>query len=405
MKQGSRWVEELLVLYWRPGERAGVPGWRLFKGGNTLEEIVSDHNLRCQSVIKSIIPAQLVGCVKAVQPSLKIVWIDLGQIQHHERLNIGRPTILLLDLDNLGEDWGKLASFWDALSRQRRLVHLAQVRASTSARALIPNLEDIPCLLLIGEGVFQKQSEFEAFLAAFCQAHADIWSGIAQNPFDAPCQKGAYTEPYVHPHHGHFINPMSEEREAIRRVYLAYHDSLPALAAQARDAALARNLPAEQVVNLGRSAAIQELLLAFVVEKARRSPVYPVSADGIRQSLFDIPAGKPCELNQLQEVTLVVIRLPHGRLQPTREECQHLAELGLAKGAFAAVHYDRPALWDKIEKLGDLVWAETFTAQLPDWQRAPGLGEVGLSENSFGVRIEESFSRGVDHRYIQGRSQ
>lgn len=400
MKQGSHWVEELLVLYRWPDIRAGAPGWRPFREGNALEEIVSDHNLQCQEVVKKNIPAQLLECTKAIRPSLKIAWCELDQMERPGRLQLGRPTILLLDLDALQGDVRKLAHIKDVLDRQRRLVHLVQVRRLFPAESLFSYFEGAACILSAGKEICEQQSELEAFLAAFRQAHGNSWTGIGQNPFDAPCQKGAYTEPYVHPRHGYFINPMSEEGESIRRVYLAYHDRLPALAAQARDVAMARKLLAEQVINLGRSAAIQELLLALVAEKVRRRPVYPVSVEAIRQPLFNLPAGQPFELNQLQEVKLVAVHLPHVRLQPTPEECAQLDGIGLAKGAFAAVHRDRPALWEQIKRLEGLVMAETFTADLPDWQVAPGPCEVGLSEFSFGVRIEESFSKGIDHSYI-----
>ncbi len=400
MKQGSHWVEELLVLYQRPDERAGVPGWRPFKDGDSLEEIISDHNLQCQEIVKQNIPTRLLECAKAIRPSLKIVWRELDQIQRPVHLILGRPTVLLLDLDALQGDVSKLAPFRDALARQRRLVHLLQVCRSFPTESRFPFFEKVACILSTGKEVCEQQSDLESFLAAFRQTHGDIWTGIGQNPYDAPCQKGAYTEPYVHPRHGHFINPMSEEGESIRRVYLAYHDRLPALAAQARDVAMARKLPAGQAINLGRAAAIQELLLALIAEKARHRPVYPVSVEAIRQPLFNVPAGQPFELNQLKEFKLVAVHLPHVRLQSTLEECEQLDGLGLAKGAFVAVHHDRPALWERIRRLEGLVKAETLTAELPDWQVAPSPCEVGLSEISFGVRIEESFSRGIDHGYI-----
>lgn len=402
MKQGSHWVEELLVLYQRPDDRAGIPGWRPFKEGNALEEIVSDHNLHCQEIVKHSVPPQLLECTKSIRPSLKIIWGELDQVQQSEGLILGRPTILLLDLDALQGEVNKLIPIRDVLARQRRLVHLVQVRRLHPAASLLSFFAGAACILIAEKEIFEQQSELEAFLAVFRQAHGDCWTGIGLNPFDAPCQKGAYTEPYVHPRHGHFINPMSEEGESIRRVYLAYHDRLPALAAESRDVAVARKLPAEQAINLGRSAAIQELLLALVAEKARQRPVYPVSVEAIRQPLVNVPAGQPFELNQLKEVELVAVHLRQVRLQLTPEECEQLEGLGLAKGAFAAVHYDHPAIWERIKSLEGLVTAETFTAELPGWQRVSSPCEVGLSEFSFGVRIEESFSRGIDKGYIQG---
>ncbi|KPK09781.1 MAG: hypothetical protein AMJ56_09820 [Anaerolineae bacterium SG8_19] len=400
MKQGSHWVEELLVLYQRPDERAGVPGWRPFKEGDSLEEIISDHNLQCQEIVKQNIPSRLLECTKAIRPSLKIAWCELDQVQQSGSLQLGRPTILLLDLDAIQGDVNKLVRFRDALDRQRRIVYLLQVRRSFPGESLLPFFKNASCILSTGKEICEQQSDLESFLAAFRQAHGDSWMGISQNPFDAPCQKGAYTEPYVHPRHGHFINPMSEEGESIRRVYLAYHDRLPVLAAEARDVTMARKLPAEQAINLGRAAAIQELLLALIAEKARHRPVYPVSVEAIRQPLLNVAASQPFELNQIKEFNLVAVHLPHVRLQPTLEECEQLDGLGLAKGAFVAVHHDRPAIWERIKRLEGVVTTETFMAELPDWQVAPGPCEVGLSEICFGVRIEESFSRGIDHGYI-----
>jgi hypothetical protein len=401
MKQGSHWVEELLVLYQRPEEKAVVPGWRPFSEGDTLEEIVSDHNLHCQEIVKQKIPPHLLECAKAIRPSLKIIWGELDPKQRPGGLELGRPTILLLDLNTLQGDVNKLIPFRDILVRQRRLVHLVQVRRSIPATSIISFFEGAACILIAGQEVFERQTELEAFLATFRQVHGDSWAGIGQNPLDAPCQKGAYAEPYIHPRHGHFINSLSEEGESIRRVYLAYHDRLPALAAETRDVAMARKLPAEQAINLGRSAAIQELLLALVAERARQRPVYPVSVEAIRQPLFNVPADQPLELNQLKEVKLIAVHLRQVRLQPTPEECCQLDGLGLAKGAFVAVHHDQPALWERIQSLEGLVTAQTLTAELPGWQMLPSPCEVGLSEFSFGLRIEESFSRGADKRYSQ----
>ena len=97
----------------------------------------------------------------------------------------------------------------------------------------------------------------------------------------------------------------------------------------------------------------------------------------------------------------MAVHLPHVRLQSTLEDCEQLDVLGLAKGAFVAVHHDRPAIWERIKRLEGVVTTETFMAELPDWQVAPSPCEVGLSEICFGVRIEESFSRGIDHSYIR----
>ena len=394
-------MEELLVLSKQSEELDAISGWCPPAYNNTLEETVTAHNLRCHEIVKKNTPAQLLECGETVTPALRIKWCDLDSADELKGLWLGRPTILLLDLDAIQGDVEKLTLCRDYIASRKRPIHLVQLSQSTEAESYAHFFDDVACILIIEDDICRRQADFEVFLDVYRQAHGNAWHGIARNPLDAPCRSGMYAEPYVHPRHGHFINPLGEKGETVRRVYLAYRDLLPGLVARTRDVAMARKLSAEQTTNLGRAAAIQELLLALVTENVRHRPVYPVSVEAIRKSLLNVPADEPYELGQLLEVKLVAVHLPHDRLQPSQEECEQLAELGLANGAFAAVHYDRPDFWERFENLQDMVTAETFTAELPGWDMTSEPCAVGLSETSFGIRIEESFSSRLDSKYIQ----
>ena len=75
--------------------------------------------------------------------------------------------------------------------------------------------------------------------------------------------------------------------------------------------------------------------------------------------------------------------------------------LPAGEGSMAAVFASPARVEAAVVPLREQVSVAAFTAELPDWQVAPSPCEVGLSEICFGVRIEESFSRGIDHSYIR----
>jgi hypothetical protein len=395
MKQGSQWIEELLILSRQPEDGNDRPDWRPFAGGQTLEEFVARHNRLCREAVLENTSNQLVACADSVTPVLKIRQVHLDNLTGRDRFKLGRPALLLLDLDTLQGAADQLEELRKAFSQQKRLLHLLQVSGSAQAQSYAPIFESTACVLLGEREIFCQEEELNEFFNTFGRAHGDVWHGIARNPYDAPCRNGLYAEPFVHPRHGHFIQPMSDSGETIRRVFLAYRDALPAIAARTRNIALARKLDTEQSRNLGRASAIQELLLDLVAETVRRRPVYPVSVENIRFPLVQVPVDEPLELNQLREMKLVAVHLRPSKLQPAQEECEKLAGLGVAKGAFAAVHRDRPGLWQRLEGLGEIVSAEQFTAELPAWNDKPRRGDLSLNEACFGVRIEESYSRGM----------
>ena len=333
MKQGSQWIEELLILTRQPEDGNDRPDWRPFDGGQPFEEIVARHNRLCREAVLESTPNQLVACAESVTPVLKIRWAHLDKITGRDRFKLGRTAILLLDLDTLQDDDSQLETIRQVFCQQKRLLHLLQVSQAAQAQSLAGFFEETTCILLGEREIFYQEDELNEFFTAFGRAHGDAWHGIARNPYDAPCRNGLYAEPFVHPRHGHFIQPTSDSGEAIRRVFLAYRDALPALVAHTRNIALARKLNSEQTRNLGRAAAIQELLLDLVAETVRRRPVYPVSVENIRFPLVQVPVDEPLELNQLREMKLVAVHLRPSKLQPAHEECEKLARFRIGQGS------------------------------------------------------------------------
>jgi hypothetical protein len=56
-------------------------------------------------------------------------------------------------------------------------------------------------------------------------------------------------------------------------------------------------------------------------------------------------------------------------------------------------------VWEKITDLSEIVTVKPFKTSLPIWKRIPAGNMAGLNEATFGINIEESFSRSLDESY------
>lgn len=401
MSEGLRNTEEVLILTCTPQDVVRALEWRPFRQGNTLGEIVTAHNLRCDGLLQEKTPKSFVDYLPEIKPALTIgtcLAEDTGEIGP-DRFN--KVKILLLDLDSDQHSQQRLGLIRNQLAKRDRIFHLVQVSRSSRSVSWGGYFGENACILRSDPEVFHKQSDLEKFLHVFRETYENGWAGVIHNPLDAPCQEKAYSEPYIHPSRGHFLKPHSEQGKSVERVYRDYRKALPNLLTGIRDVAMARQLPKDQVVNLGRTAAIQELLLTLIAERARPYQGCPVSVDPIRMPLYTMPSARPLEMRELQKIPLIELRLtkPFGEFNAGQREA--LAELGFTDGVRAAVHFDRPDVWEKINQQESVVKSDPFTAELPGWPVRPRNCQVGLSEISFGLSIEESSSKDMEVQYAQ----
>ncbi len=405
MKRAPRFMERLLVV------ADDIPGsidalsWYPFGHGNSLEQILTAHNLRSEGELKGTLPRSFANYLQEVTPVLALT---TGCLSNPAASLVddcpGDLKIIMLVLDSLGERPWQLDQLVDLLTGQSQILYLIQVCRDGTAESLLPLIDQVDNLLVIGPEIYSRQTELENFLHSFRETLVNIWRGIAQNPFDARCVNSVFKVPYINPRHGQFMKNDSRSEKAMDRMCREYNSVLPLLAAEARDVAMLRRLSMEQTVNLGRTAAIQEFLMSLIKEEVRKQPAYPVSVAGIRRSLFALPTDEPFKLRQLQPFNLTVIRLAGSRRQPDPYQCQILTDLGFDPGVTAVVHFGRPEIEVQLEALDDLVVVELFSAELPIWcsQKIPG--QYNMSERSLGLRVEESFFRPQDKKYDNRRS-
>jgi len=403
MTQESYWIEELLILSKQPESMPTGEGTVLdrcpFEHGQSFGDLIATYN-SCSRANSERTFFQFIDCVEKFAPTLPAVAWDLGESNQFELFKPGRTKIILLDLNAFQGKWDRLLPLREVIYQGNKLVHLLQFSRSTNIKSVAGFFDNLPRSLVIDGGLCRTPNELSSFMNTFCLVHVKAWQGIASNPYDTPCWDRVYNEPYVHPRHGHFIKPLGDEGNLVRRVYQSYYKALPELAIQIRDVAIARSMPAEQVIYLGRAAAVQELLLTLIAEQLRPRPDCLVSVEAIRSSLFDFPVDEQVESSKLQEDCLVEISPVPSNHQPTQEQQAELQALGL-EGDGVVVHRDRPELWRRLDSLQELVSTNLFTAELPAWDMKPGPYAVGFNETSFGIRIEESFSSKLDKRFVK----
>ena len=396
MNQGVRNTEELLVLTCTPQDTDTVIEWRPFKHGNTLGEIVTAHNLRCDGILQERTPREFTDCLQDIKPAVTIGACVTGDSKDLDADRLGRVKILLLDLDSEDLSLERLEPLRQVLSSMDQMFHLIQISQSTRLVSWSGFFAQAGQILSTDPEVFTRQSEVEAFFHYFRETYENSWNGVIHNPLDAPCLERVYDEPYVHPSHGHFLKPDSEEGKSVERIYRTYRSRLPNLLTSIRDTAMMYSLPEDQVINLGRSAAIQELLLTLIAERTRPTPTTPVSVEAIRVPPKNIPAERSIGLKDLQKANLLAVH----RLKPIRQlndpQLEILERLGMNYGVTTSIHHDAHETRELISQMGDVLGSDKFTAELPVWPVSGAIRRFGLSEISFGLDIRESQSKDME---------
>ena len=401
MNKGVRNTEELLFLTCSPQDIVAALDWRPFKAGNTLGEIITAHNLRCDGLLQEKTPKAFVDCLPQVKPALKIGTCPARETGSLSADRLRQVKILLLDLDSDEQILERMEPIRKQLAGSDHMIHLVQVSRSPRPVSWAGYFDDQANILRSDPEVFTKQSELETFLHVFREVYEYGWAGVTLNPLDVPCLEVKHSEPYIHPSRGHFIKPDSKEGKSVERVYRNYRKALPNLLAAIRDVAMAHKLPADQAANLGRTSAIQELLLTLIAERARPFPGYPLSVQPIRMPLGDMPTAQPLEMKDLQITRLVGLRLVKLIQNLNEDDKMALAELGIVGETLAVVHTDRQEVWEKVKPVNEILESDIFTADLPGWPMKFKQGKVGLSEIAYGLNIEESRSRDMEVQYAQ----
>lgn len=399
MTHASPVVEELLILNQQPMSEQRILGWRPFQQGSSLGDILDDYHQGCREAIGDNTPAKYVRCAQDQVTQLRVIQArpcaadPPGTESVTPALDLKRTKIILLDWDSLSKCQDFLIQHLNSGNEQKHFTHLILL-----GHQLSPDYAELflESFLTTRLDICRNQHDLERIFRRYYETLGYAWWGVSRNPFTTPCQSSLYGDPLVHPRHSHFVDSRCSEGEIIRRVYQNYQEIVPELVVRIRDHALLNELRSKQVRYLGRLAAIQEFLILLAVEQTCIQSETVISTKAIRRPLTDIPIENPFDLKQLRETELLLLELDASQRQPTNVETEFLADLGLTGSTTAAILVNKSEVWEKIAALSEITTVKPFRASLPKWEREAMVDMVGLNEATFGINIEESFSRSLE---------
>jgi ribosomal protein L30/L7E len=327
----------LLPLAHKPADKTSILDWRPFVSGDTLDEIVDNHNTKCIQSYEEF--GWLPERIEMLVPGIDVVPHDLSTIDQLRIADYANIRILLVDLDAI-QDTTKFDQIKERICDYKETFFVGQVSRKGDKRSLTA--------YFCGQfghpsdpEILQDQKTLEKWLHNFC-----IYYHTAIIHASKAMAKLAGNEEYI--------------------------EVLTGIAAKVRDASIIRGLSEKETVALARRAAIQECALAGIGERIRnraqirRKTKFPIILDGIREPVIKMPTEPFSEAQDSEAAELVELHLDWPWKDLTNEQRNIFVDLGIRKKASVAVHFDKPALWKRVNKLKDAVKITKFSADLPD---------------------------------------
>jgi hypothetical protein len=338
----------ILPLTLVPKNGTSVLDWRPFPGGDTLDKIIGNVNDRCIKAYEDLrwLPAQIEAFVE-IFDVVPYGVTSLSQLRSPDFKDI---RILLVNLDVVSNRQGELGQVKVYVSEyhQQHWFYLTQVRKESDTHSLVEFFAQLPVFSVPQDPpqILEDQAEFETFLSNLCRRYFGVISALPPPPAPPPGTSGT---------------------PEIQRVTETYLDSLPRIAADARDIGITRDLSTEDTAQLAAGAAMQELALAQIAERARPQSNYQVTVDAIRQPILGVAAEPRLENPSLDTVDLLEVNAARPLSALSDEQQSIMADLGITGETSAAVHLDHPGVQDLIADLGGAVETTKFSSELPRW--------------------------------------
>ena len=337
----------ILPLTLVPENGTSVLDWRPFPGGDPLDKIIEKANEKCIRAYKGL--RWTSRQIEAFVEFFDVVPYGIASVKQLDSPDFKDIGILLVDLDAVGgrqEELGEVRVFVSE-QHKARWRYLTQVRNDSDTNSLAEYFVQLPIFTIPSDlpQIMENQAAFESFLGNLCERYFRVISCLPPPP------------------------PPSDARGTPEdhRATATYVDSLPQIAAKARDAAITRDLSTEETLQLASGAAVQEFALAQIAERARPQADYDVIVDAIRQPVMSPTEGPRLERPTFDTVDLVEVNPARPLSDLTEEQRDAIADLGIREETSAAVHIDTPDLRGLIGDLGDAVETTRFSGELPRW--------------------------------------
>ncbi|MEW6162171.1 MAG: hypothetical protein AB1606_02460 [Nitrospirota bacterium] len=321
----------LLALVYTPATGKSILDWTPFEGGDTLDKIITNHNVRCIEGYQRL--RWLPEFIEDLVEGIDIVPHDLSTVDKLRIWDFASIRIIMVDLNAIWEQT-KIEQIKVRMSKHDQYYFLAQVSRSPSIMSRITDFQPLPVKPSTPE-IIVDQTTFEEWLSRFCEGYCTT---ITSMP------------------------PPTGDLSTIQ----AYIKALPEVAAKVRDAAIIRDLSEEEIVTLAHQAAMQEFTLARIAGQVRTRTKRRVVLDAIRMPIDRIAIESFLQQTPtLQRVKLVEVSLERPMSELTTEQRNIVVGLNIKRKTDAAVHLDQPSILDRVSSLRGVVKVTKFTAMLP----------------------------------------
>ena len=336
-----------------------VLDWCPFAGGDSIDEIVKNHNRKLLEKTK-----ELSDLKKYCREGIIVDSCDLSRIDKLEYEDLMKVKILLIDLEAFDEkkkvnetelshlkERLELAVMAELTNLKYRGLEkeitvkkylIAQVSQKSNTTSQLSFFESLPYDPSHPE-ILRAQEELSLFL--------DFFSRLYYIPLKSTDWKKEATLAELSP---------SAEVE--------FSKAIPRISAEVRDVSYQKGYNDSQIEALAKNAAIQEAVLIDIAEKISPPSEGQIVLDFLRQPLNQIPVEPSMLEPQMQEVQLVKLTWDPLWRDLTENQSTILMNLGLMQDATASVHLNEPRLWEDVQKLGNTIQTEKFTAKLPRWE-------------------------------------
>jgi hypothetical protein len=328
----------LLALAFTPASGRSILDWNPFNQ-RTLGQIIDDHNQKC--LTEYVRRGWVEEDIEAMVQTIDVVLKDLTNVRELRGLDYGAIGILVVDLTATERIETELNIIKYRMAFQRHPFHLPQISQVAEAVSTADSFRPLPFLSTDPE-IMRTEPEFEAFLGKLCYLYRTAVNTLrsASPPPDTTPDDPAFQE---------------------------YIERIPNLAANVRDAAIARDLTKDETVILAQRASVQELVLNRLAEQIRSGERRKIRLAGVREKVFDIPVEPEISHVPLEDVNLVRLDLEHPMRSLRTAQRGEIGSLGLRRKGHTGIFFDEPSLWQRVERLGGAVKATRFSAQLPRW--------------------------------------
>lgn len=314
--------------------------WTPFRGGDTLDEIVQQHNEwiydRCKKM--AVLEEDIPFLGEGIDPmpndivnadelrdvdyvSIKILVLDPGVAKPHgDKLNRVKERIsraFVLEREQSGK-----VHFW----------HLGMLNSKQTDMSDIPWLKSGPFVRV----PLSSQKKFETWLRHFSE---------------------------------HFIVALFELESmpsfGDSKVMLSLLKQYPTVAAEVRDAAMMQKLSLDDTRGLARQAFWQERVLTKIAKDIGSGLEFQINTEPVRTPLLKMQVTP--DFKRLRNTRLLALELTKPLSECTKEQRIMLKNLGIKGKNIQAVHADRALLQKTVAPFSHIIKATTFSAKLPQF--------------------------------------